>query len=114
MVDCLGDFLAGEEGCAGYCDYISPPSRGRRGAGGAGDAELRRVLEVPRAVGDDLDSVTGGLRGYARGGDGPGVGSRVGDAVGDAAVGEDVGGGALEEEDGDGGVAGRWLQKNVS
>ena len=104
VVDCFCDFEAGDAG--GACEG---EDGARGGARARGDAELRRVLKVAGAGGDDLDAVARGLRRDAARGHGPGVGAGIGDVVDDAAVRDDVGGGALEQEDRDGAVAGCGL-----
>lgn len=69
-----------------------------------GDAELGRVLVETGHVVDDLDAVAGVAGGSLEGGSGsPGKRAAVGDALGERrAILDDVGGRALEEQDGDG------------
>lgn len=63
------------------------------------DAALGRVLVRARAFDDELDSVAGDV-GFEGGGHvGPGVGAGVGDDFRDGEDGDDVGGGASEEEE---------------
>ena len=115
MVHRCCDFLAGDEGGGGD-DCVAVGVRrcagGSGRAGALGDAELRAVLEIARAVGDDLDAVTRGLN-LEIGGDSPGVGAGVGDVVYDAAMWDDVGGGTFEEEYRNSGVGACWLCDDI-
>jgi hypothetical protein len=81
--------------------------RGARAAGaGAGvagitDSALGGVLICAGAFDDELDAVSCGVWFEGVGDGGPDVGASVGDVFGDGEDGDDVGGGATEEEESD-------------
>lgn len=70
------------------------------------DAELSGVLVITSRVDDELDTVAGGLA-HEVGGRGPGVGTAIRNVLHDGVLGDDVLGGALKEDEGDGALSGR-------
>jgi len=73
-----------------------------------GDAELGGVLVLASLVVDELDAVAlGALRGLEGGLGVPGVGTAVLDLLSDGVDRDEVLGGALEEDEGDGALSGR-------
>jgi hypothetical protein len=104
--------VAGLGGGAGDSDAAGLDHGGRDNdlAVAGGDAELGGVLVLAGDIVDDLDAVSvGAVGGLEGGGRSPGEGTAVGDTLSDGRTELDnVGGGALEEEDRDG-VGGSWL-----
>lgn len=83
---------------------------GNDGAALLGDTELSRVLVLASNIVDQLDAIAGGASGGLKVGSGsPGEAAAVGNTLSKSrAELNNVGGGALEEKDGNG-VGGSWL-----